>query len=85
MIIENYTFEEHVKKNVVDPKDFWERIHSFEWKPTIFVMWNTHDHNSEIDTWIKETKFTGRFNRSFPCQIDFEIETDAMAFKLRWT
>lgn len=84
MIIESYTFEEHVKNNVNDPKDFWGRMHSFEWRPKVFLLWNIHDYNSEIDTWVKETKFAGHFNQSFVCQIDFEDETDAMAFKLRW-
>ncbi len=84
MIIEFYTFEEHVKNNVSDPKDFWGRMYSFEWRPKVFLLWDAGDYNSEIDTWIKETKFTGHVNQSFPCQIDFENETDAMAFKLRW-
>ena len=85
MIVKTCTFEEHIKINLGSSKLFWERMYNLKWKPKIFLSWDSSDYNDEIDIWLKETKFTGRLLRSFSHQIDFEDETDAMAFKLRWS
>ena len=69
--------------------DSRQRYTYLPFKPTIVATWKTNWRNTDkityaINEWIKEYKFAGKYQKHFSHQIEFEFESDAIAFKLIW-
>lgn len=63
---------------------FSNRIHKLDWVPEMIVMWNDGKKNELIDLWLKGGHLSGKHNKPYTCQIEFEKIEDAVAFKLIW-
>lgn len=93
-----YTYDDFIEM-LESPEDFGnktgflERVSKLPYSISTILTWEgshfddffREGQKSKIKNWIQEQNLNGNVNFYWTCQIEFENEHDALAFKLAWS